>query len=213
MAVNPWTQMGTVPSGLRIDRAQIGQLPSNPSPVAMRGSLARPPARALAPRRERAGLALEIVTSHVESLIERVVGVEKAVPDEDGDYPVRFRDAVYIVRVTGPEERPVVKVFSQVVSNVAATPEVYETINEVNTQLTFCRCFLVEDRVYIETEHLGMTVRTDDFRELTENVASASDYFGSLLAERFGGRLPFSAECDSDSGSVPLVASPTGLYL
>lgn len=32
------------------------------------------------------GLALEFVTSHIESLIERVVGVKKALSDDDGDY-------------------------------------------------------------------------------------------------------------------------------
>jgi hypothetical protein len=116
----------------------------------MRGSTPAP--RALQPRRERSGTALDIVTSHVETLIERVVGVEKAMPDDDGDYPVRHRDAVCFVRVTGPEEQPVVRVFSHVVSNVEASPEVYETINEVNTRLSFCRCFLIEDRVYIETD-------------------------------------------------------------
>jgi hypothetical protein len=58
-----------------------------------------------------------------------------------------------------------------------------------------------------------MTVRTEDFRELTQIVASASAYFGSMFAKRFGGQLPFWAVGDSESGSVLPPASPTGLYL
>lgn len=65
-------------------------------------------------RPEYASPAVEIVTSHVETLIERITGVDKAVPDNDGDYPVRFRDALYWVRVSGSDEHPLVRVFYHV---------------------------------------------------------------------------------------------------
>lgn len=163
-------------------------------------------------RAEFGSTAVEMVTSHVETLIERVTGVDKAIPDSDGDYPMRFRDTLYWVRVAGNEEQPIVRVFSQVLSNLTPSPELYEAVNQVNARLGFCRCFFLEDRVVIETEHLGLTIRTDDFRELTHNVAAASACFGSILSERFGGRRPFDAEPAEEEGPSAHTA-PTGLYL
>src|SRR3954466_10844053 len=99
-----------------------------------------------------------MVTSHIETLIERVTGVEKATPDEDGDYPVRYKDARYYVRVAGNDERPIVRVFSTVVDVIEPSPDLYEAINDINSRLGFCRCFWVENQVLIETEHLGLTI-------------------------------------------------------
>ncbi len=136
-------------------------------------------------------MSRDMVTSHVETLIERITGIEKATADHEGDYPVRYRDARYFVRVAGNDERPIVRVFSTVVDGIEAGPELYETINDINSRLGFCRCFWVNGQVLIEAEHLGLTIKTQDFSELAENVASASDYFGPKLVESFGGNLAF----------------------
>jgi len=150
-----------------------------------------------------------MVTSHIETLIERITGVEKATADHEGDYPVRYRDARYFVRVAGSDERPIVRVFSTVVADVEAGPDLYEAVNEINTRLGFCRCFWVNGQVLIEAEHLGMTIKTEDFFELADNVASASDHFGPKLAERFGGKLAFE---DSKGEEYDEPATP-GIYL
>jgi hypothetical protein len=154
-------------------------------------------------------LSRDMVTSHVETLIERITGVDKAVSDHDGDYPVRYKDALYYVRVAGNDARPIVRVFSTVVADVEPSPDLYEAVNDINTRLGFCRCFWVNGQVLIETEHLGMTIKTEDFLELAENVASASDHFGPKLIERFGGKLAF-----DDSKGDAYVEPPTpGMYL
>lgn len=150
-----------------------------------------------------------MVTSHMETLIERVTGVDKANADHDGDYPVRFRDALYYVKVAGTDDRPIVRVFSTVVADVDPNPDLYEAINDINTRLGFCRCFWVSGQVLIETEHLGMTIKTDDFFELADNVASASNYFGPKLAERFGGKLAFDDSKGAEYDEPPL----PGMYL
>lgn len=195
----------------RLEALRLGGLSSVSLPPRTR-AIAPPPAHMDRARREHGNTAVEMVTSHVEMLIERVTGVNKAIPDSDGAYPVRFQDALYWVSVTGNGEQPVVRVFSQVVSNLAPRPELYEAVNQVNACLSFCRCFFLADRVIIETEHLGMTIRTEDFRELTQNVAVASASFGSTLIERFGGRLPFATDVDEEDVTAAPTA-PTGLYL
>lgn len=150
-----------------------------------------------------------MVTSHVETLIERITGVDKAVADHDGDYPVRYKDALYYVRVAGDDTRPIVRVFSTVVTDVEPNADLYEAVNDINTRLGFSRCFWVSGQVLIEAEHLGMTIRTEDLFELADNVASASNFFGPQLVERFGGKMAF-----DDSKGVGYVEPPLpGMYL
>jgi hypothetical protein len=150
-----------------------------------------------------------MVTSHVETLIERITGVDKAAADHDGDYPLQYKDALYFVRVAGNDDRPIVRVFSTVVVDVEPSAEFYEAINDINTRLGFCRCFWVNGQILIETEHLGMTIKTEDLFELTDNVASASNYFGPKLVERFGGKLAF----DNSKGDEYVEPPTPGLYL
>lgn len=154
-------------------------------------------------------MSRDMVTSHIETLLERITGVDKAIPDHDGDYPLRYRGARYYVRVAGNDTRPIVRVFSTVVSDIEPDPDLYEAINDINTRLGFCRCFWVNGQVLIETEHLGMTIRIEDLSELADNVASASSYFGPRLADRFGGKLDFEDSKGEEYHEPPL----PGMYL
>lgn len=194
----------------RLEVPRLGAMPISPVPPPSRAFANHPPT--VRPRPENASPAVEIVTSHVETLIECITGVDKAVPDNDGDYPVRFRDALYWVRVSGGDEQPLVRVFSHVISNVTPTAALFEAVNQVNSSLGFCRCCFIDGRVVIEMEHLGLTLRTDDFRELTQNVAAGSAYFGSMLSERFGGSRPFDSEARGDKRRSS-TAGPVGLCL
>lgn len=64
------------------------------------------------PRRLSEGM----IESYVETLVERLTGTEKAQPDADGDYPIRFRNALYYVRVVHAAD-PVVQLFSIALSD------------------------------------------------------------------------------------------------
>jgi hypothetical protein len=155
-------------------------------------------------------VSAEMVTSHVETLIERLTGVEKARADHDGDYPIRYRNALYFVRVTQPG-RPVVQVFSIAVDDVPLTTALTRDLNEINSKLHFCRTFWVLGQVLIEAEHLGATLSEADFDECAFNVAEATDAFASELARQHGGRLAF------DEAKTPEYTPPAdevpGCYL
>lgn len=132
----------------------------------------------------------DMVTSHVETLIERLTGVEKAQADADGDYPIRYRSALYYVRVVRAW-KPVVQVFSVAVDGIQFTDALGRELNEINTHLYFCRTFWVGGQVLVEAEHLGPTLTEADFHECALRVAEATDTFAKGLAERHGGRLAF----------------------
>ncbi len=98
-------------------------------------------------------LPVGMVRSYVETLIERMTDVDKATSDADGDYPVRYGNAAYYVRVVESGE-PSVQIFSIALADVQLTESLAYDLNEINTQLRFCRVFWVRDQVLFESEHL-----------------------------------------------------------
>ena len=146
------------------------------------------------PWRTRPGMepqaSADMVTSHVETLIERLTGVEKAQADADGDYPIRYRSALYYVRVVRAW-KPVVQVFSVAVDGIQFTGALARELNEINTHLYFCRAFWARGQVLVEAEHLGSSLTEADFHECAFRVAGATDAFAKGVAERHGGRLAF----------------------
>ena len=141
-------------------------------------------------RSMEAQASADMVTSHVETLIERLTGVEKAQADADGDYPIRYRSALYYVRVVRAA-KPVVQIFSVAVDRIQFTDALARELNEINTHLYFCRTFWVGGQVLVEAEHLGTSLTEADFHECALRVAEATDTFAKGLAERHGGRLAF----------------------
>jgi hypothetical protein len=151
-----------------------------------------------------------MVRSYVETLIEHLTSADKAVPDKDGDYPIRYGNARYYVRVVEDHE-PVIQVFSVAIDDVTFSQALACDLNTMNTQIHFCRVFWVENQVLVEAEHLGLSLDEDDFRACTDAVATATDSFAGGLAEHHGGRLAF--EEAKDPAYTPPQDERTGFYL
>jgi len=173
------------------------------------GSAQPPVAEATPPVRVR-HLPPGMVESYVETLIERMTGAQTAVPDGDGDYPIWFRSALYYVRVL-PGVEPVVQFFAIALADVELTPELALDLNQINSQLQFCRIFWVRQQVLVEAEHLALSLDEDDFRACCNAVAVATDRWVETLARHHGGQARF------EETKGPEYTSPedpgTGLYL
>lgn len=150
----------------------------------------------------------DMVRAYVESLLERLTGTEKSVPDEDGDYPVRYRDALYFIRLVGDVD-PIIQVFSIAVADVPKSAKLLARLNEINTEVRFTRVFWVRGQVLVEVDLLGESVDPDSFRTACSTVAGVTDAIAPGLAERFGGRLAF----DEEKSSPAPESAGTGLYL
>jgi hypothetical protein len=148
-------------------------------------------------------LRADMVRAYVESLLERLTGTERFVPDEDGDYPVRYRDALYFVRLVG-EVDPVIQVFSIAVADVPKSAKLLERLNQINTEVRFTRVFWVRGQVLVEADLMGEGVDPDSFRTACSTVASVTDTIAPAIAERFGGRLAF------DEEKTPSATEPSG---
>ena len=149
--------------------------------------------------------------AYVESLLERLLNMDKVFRDGDGDYPVRFRNCLYYVRVIGTDI-PVVQVFSVAVADVSATPELLTALNNLNADIRFARAFHVHSQVLIETEVLAEALDPAGFENACDCVASITLDVAPGLVERFGGRLTFAE--DPSSAELPVPGPvPTGQYL
>ena len=154
-----------------------------------------------------------MVRAYVESLLERLIGQDHVTADDDGDYPVRYKNALYYVRVVGDGD-PVVQVFSVAVSGIARTPELLEELNTINSTITFARIFWVRDQVLVENELVGEGVEPADFDNACRAVATITDHFGPLLAATFGGKTAFADEKTEPEQTAPAEETPgTGQYL
>ena len=149
--------------------------------------------------------------AYVESLLKRLTNSDKVGTDDDGDYPVQFRNCHYYVRVIG-NDTPVVQVFSVAVADVDATPELLTELNTLNTDIRFARAFHVQRQVLIETDVLAEALDPAGFENACNCVASITLDVAPSLAARFGGRLTFAD--DSTKADQPAPDSvPTGQYL
>ena len=152
----------------------------------------------------------DMVRAYVESLIERLTGEDKVVPDEDGDYPVRYRSAAYYVRLVGDVD-PVLQVFAIAVKDIEATPALYERLNGINADIRFARIFWVGKQVLVESDLVSQTLDKEEFDQACQAVGTITDHFGSLLAVEFGGATFFADEKDEQAPAED--TSNTGQYL
>jgi hypothetical protein len=135
-------------------------------------------------------LQLDIARSHLETLIERVTGMPKAVADDQGDYLIKTDYASFLARVDGTD-KPIIRMYSVIVKDVPKSSELLDAINDINTQLAFLRAMWVDEYVLIETETLAMTTAPDDFLEMSMRILQASDFFGPAISKQFGGTPSF----------------------
>lgn len=145
-------------------------------------------------------LPLDIARSHLETLIERVSGMPKAVADEDGDYPFAVAHARFFARVDGSAQ-PVIRVFAVVSNKVDKTPELLDTLNSINTHLVGVRTMWINDQVLFEADLRAMSADTVAFGEACQLVASTADHFGPPLVQNFGGEAFF--EQSKETGYEP----------
>ena len=140
----------------------------------------------------------------------------RSAPDDDGDYPVRYRNALYYVRLVGDVD-PVVQVFSVAVSGVAPTAALFKELNTINSTIKFARAFWVREQVLVETELVGEGVEPADFDNACRAVATITDHSGPRLAEKFGGETVVADE-KTETATEPAAAAAdevarTGQYL
>ena len=97
----------------------------------------------------------------VETALCRFLGAPSIALDPAGNYPVPTGTTMLFVRIL-PFEPPVVRVFAPVFRGMAATPEILVALNDLNTELLFCRVLVVNGEVIVATEFRAAGSTADD---------------------------------------------------
>lgn len=151
----------------------------------------------------------DVVAAYVEKLLLAISAGNRVAADADGDYPVRYKNALYYVRVVGDSPADV-QVFAVAVDGVAASAELLADINDVNTRVRFARVFHVRDQVLVEADLVGEAIDPPGFYTACDMVASITDQVGPELAARHGGLTAFD---DAKDAAYSPPAEAAGPYL
>jgi hypothetical protein len=125
------------------------------------------------------------LTPLVETALCRFLGTEAVALDPAGNYPVPTGTTLLFVRIL-PFEPPVVRVFAPVFRGMAPTPELMAALNELNTELLFCRALVVNGEVIVATELRGTAISADDVAWGCLVVGTWVERTRATLADRLG---------------------------
>src|SRR5690242_11023166 len=135
-------------------------------------------------------MKLEALNAHVERLLKRATGIVELQTDEKGEWlGFPYGRIVEHVRVVDYEV-PRAFIYGVVVTGVEPKPELYEYLNEVNSQIRYCRAYALQGTVYFEIELLGEALDYDEFDNALQSIGDAGNYYGPVIVEKFGGELP-----------------------
>jgi hypothetical protein len=156
----------------------------------------------------------DVIASHVEALLERMLDTDHVVPDAPGQWSVRNGSALYTVRVKDAE-RPHVEVFAVVVEGVRPTKALYERLNDYNARASHGRWFLEGDKVVVAGELVGETLDVEELTCTCSEVGYGADHGGQALQAEFGGivRFPPEQAAEDVPNEHTITEAPNGGYL
>ena len=140
----------------------------------------------------------EKLRHRLEEMLKDHLGVTGLVTDDEGDYPVRAGSAKYYVRLEDTAEPPTIHVYAQILIGVSASPNLYETLNAVNSHITFGRMFHQGETVFASTELVAETMDPEDLSQSCRSIAALADQYDDLFQAEFGGTRQF--EEDATTG-------------
>jgi hypothetical protein len=147
---------------------------------------------------------LDRIRPYVEKLLREGFAIPDLAPDDDGDYPFRFRSAGYYVRLTS-EESPTLQLFSVVVRDIKRSPKLLARLNEMNAALTFVRVYWLDQRVVVSTELVAQTLDAEELGNACNIVGRAADGIGRTLVAEFGGHVLFEDDDEDAAGHKPAI--------
>lgn len=147
---------------------------------------------------------IDRIRPYVEKLLSEGFGIPDLAPDDDGDYPFRFRSAGYYVRLFN-EKAPTIQLFSIVVRDIKRSPKLLAALNDVNAGAAFARVYWLDQRVVVATELVAETLDAEELGNACTAVGSLADAIGKGIVAEFGGKLLF--EEDPEAPPAPAAAN------
>lgn len=143
----------------------------------------------------------DVVQSHMETLMERLLETDELRVGESGEVPVQYRSAVYSVRVIGGEGDPHVEVYAIAVTDIDPDPGLYEALNAMNLRGAHARAFLEDSKVVLAATLLGATLEPGELECVCGEIAAVAHREGPRLAKTFGGSVAHPDDAEEDENS------------
>lgn len=135
---------------------------------------------------EPAPTGLDEIRGRVLELLRGASGTLDLAPDDDGDIPLVFGSAMVFVRVFG--DPPIVRVFSQVLSDVQPTPALVAAVNDLNMQYAFTKWIVHDDSVVAAVELFAVPLTEQHVLHACGVVGEIANEVDEQLQQQFGGR-------------------------
>lgn len=126
----------------------------------------------------------------VERALEGWLGLDELVRDADGDYPIRIGSALMFVQVLDGVP-PLVRIFSPILHDVAASPTLFEALNEINARIRFGRVLWAGRQVIIAMELTAADITATQVVVACTEIGNLADHLDEGLHGRFGGATAF----------------------
>jgi hypothetical protein len=126
----------------------------------------------------------------VERALEGWLGLDALIRDADGDYPVRIGSALMFVQLLDGVP-PVVRVFSPILRDVAASPVLLEALNEINARIRFGRVLWTDRQVVVAMELTAADLTEAQVVFACTQLGNLADHLDDGLRGRFGGATAF----------------------
>lgn len=147
---------------------------------------------------------LDRIRPYLEKLLREGFGIPDLTPDDDGDYPFRYRSAGYYVRLYN-EQAPTIQLFSVVVRDIKRSPKLLAELNELNAGMAFVRVYWVNLQVVVATELVAETLDAEELGNACNVIGRVADTIGPKLVADHGGHVLFEDDDeDPKPSNVPL---------
>jgi hypothetical protein len=153
---------------------------------------------------------LEVLQPFIEKTVAEYLGTDELHVWEDGTIPIRSGSTIVNVRLMEGENgsHPFLQVYSPLLSEVDASPELLSKLNDVNANLAFVRAFWSDRQVILVMELLAESLDRDQVAHAVSLVSLAGNFWDSELNRTFGGRTYFGEE-PSTAASPGASGDPT----
>lgn len=155
-------------------------------------------------------ISREMLLPWVEKCVMEALEADHVHSDNEGDYPITLQNTVAYVRLdVDPARNPRVQIFAPILRDVKATPELFEKLNELNSELSYFRFRYIGGVVDALTEIAGESFRTEQLKV----VLPALDAYAEQLAGLLGvpDALMWKIPVAEPDGSVSEQADPPAL--
>lgn len=131
------------------------------------------------------------LSAEVDRALSVVISGDSIVRDDDGDIPILFGTTTVFVRIL--QDAPVVRIFALVLTDLAPSAVLIDTINELNQRYVFAKVFWNGSAVVMSIDVPGSPFVASHLVQAIGMLGNAADQLDEELQSQFGGRTMLGA--------------------